>query len=333
MVRARMFALLLAAGACGNSPGEGVDAGPPDGAPLPSYRVDFPAVTVPAGFENTQCVIVRLGNPEPLRVNRIHNLLSDGSHHFIVYTSNDTEEVATPFDCDPFTDTLNPEAGAPLMITQKHEEVLTLPAGVAFSLEANQMIRLEVHYINTNPDGAIELTASSTFIPIPEAEFENEADFLFIGNVDVFIPAMSTATLGPTFFPIPGNLDGVKYFGITGHTHQWGTDVRVAATDGPDGADTPVYDVEDWVWSEPETVYHDPPFEVPPDGGFRFTCEWNNLSDQSVGFGESATKEMCFFWAYYYPSVGPFVCFHTDELVPGGADFCCPGSPLCAFII
>ena len=38
---------------------------------------------------------------------------------------------------------------------------------------------------------------------------------------------------------------------------------------------------------------------------------------------------MCFFWAYYYPSKGAKVCFHTSQ--GGGIDQCCPGNPtLCA---
>jgi len=31
---------------------------------------------------------------------------------------------------------------------------------------------------------------------------------------------------------------------------------------------------------------------------------------------------MCFFWAYYYPSQGSHVCFHTNQF--GNVDVCCP---------
>ena len=94
-------------------------------------------------------------------------------------------------------------------------------------------------------------------------------------------------------------------------------------TDSKNGTDKPIYDVPDWSWSEPATVYQDPPFEVPSGGGFRFSCSWNNTSDKSVKFGESANDEMCFFWAYYYPSAGAKVCVHTDQVL-GGLDICCP---------
>ena len=113
--------------------------------------------------------------------------------------------------------------------------------------------------------------------------------------------------------------------------HQYGTNVTVqtAANKGDPG--TPVYDVPGWVWSEPATVQANPPFTLPPNGGFNLTCSWNNTSGQPVGFGESANAEMCFFWAYYYPSKkGAKVCMHTEQF--GGMDACCPSaSPLCDY--
>lgn len=45
----------------------------------------------------------------------------------------------------------------------------------------------------------------------------------------------------------------------------------------------------------------DPHVRVPEAGGFMLQCSWNNTTDSSVSFGESALAEMCFFWAYYYP--------------------------------
>ena len=43
---------------------------------------------------------------------------------------------------------------------------------------------------------------------------------------------------------------------------------------------------------------------------------------------------MCFFWAYYYPSQGARVCFHTSRIQAstGGRDICCPGDVYCNLI-
>jgi hypothetical protein len=130
---------------------------------------------------------------------------------------------------------------------------------------------------------------------------------------------------------MPPEFAGTQFFGMTGHQHQWGTDVFVAVAESEQGPDTPVYDLPDFNWDEPETVYYDPAFELPAGGGFRFTCEWNNMSARTVGFGENVDDEMCFFWAYYYPSRGAKVCFHTDQ-TGSPINICCPDHPLCAIV-
>lgn len=292
------------------------------------YSVTFDAITVPPGEEHTQCVVKKLSNLTAAHIGQIHNVLGEGSHHLIVYRTADTVEQPTPQDCQPFSDLLKPEKGTPLMISQKADDLLTLPQGVAFTLQPEQFIRLEMHYINATA-APLQVQATSTFIALDDKDFQNEADFLFMGNPDIDIPAHSAFTLGPTYLPLPKELAGVNFFGFAGHTHQWGTNVKVATTTGKTGTDTPVYDVQGWSWSEPETVYKDPPIQVPANGGFRLTCDWQNDGNSQVGFGESATDEMCFFWTYYYPSKGAFVCAHTDQ-VAGGYDLCCPGNAFCS---
>lgn len=270
-----------------------------------SFSVKWGPTEVATG-ESTKCVVKRLGNTERLFVNQIHNELGATSHHFIVYRVDDTVERPVPFDCTPFVDTFN---DPPLIITQRADDLLTLPRGVAYALEPNQMVRLELHYINISPAPQMA-EATSTFRSIDEADVEDEADIMFMGDtrIDPPIGPMSERTLGPSFVKVPSRFHGVNYFAITGHEHQWGTNVYVETTTGEGVAGVPVYDVENFRWDEPETVAFDPPFNVPDGGGFNLTCSWNNLSNSSVGFGTSVNDEMCFFWAYYYPSQGPLVC-------------------------
>ena len=319
-------------GGTGTGTGTGTHAGGSGGGGVTpqSYSVEFGPITVMPGDESTQCVVVNLANPAAIHVGTIHNVLTQGSHHLIVYKVSDTVEQKTPFKCKPFTDLLHPEKGTALMITQKKDDTLTLPKGVAFGIGASQMIRLEMHYINPSST-PLQVSGTSTFVAMNEADFKDEAGFLFFGNPDISIPAHTAFSLGPTYIPLPGMLDGSKFFGFTGHEHQWGTKVTVSSASSKTSPGTPVYDVPGWTWNEPTTVYHDPPVVLPSGGGFQLTCDWKNQSASDVTFGESANNEMCFFWSYYYPSKGAFVCAHTDQ-VQGGYDLCCPGSPLCSMI-
>ena len=333
--RASVSALLglsLALVACGggdDTAGTSIDAGPDAvQGEVGTFTVHWGPKVIPAGREDTECVQVRLGNAGAIKVHEIHNTLGSSSHHFILYRTAATDEYTTPTPCQPFTDTLDPTKGAPLMITQRAEETLTLPDDVAFTLQPDQMLRLELHYINTGETDQ-EVTVTSELRTLATAT--QEADFLFIGTPDIDLAPHATATVGPTYIGMPAELQGVNVFALTGHTHQYGTDVDVATAHDRTDLGTVVYNPAPFSWSEPETVYHRPPFQIPE--GFRFTCKYNNTSGDRIQFGESANDEMCFFWAYYYPSQGAKVCAHTNQA--GGAngiDLCCPGNPLCSLL-
>ena len=321
-------ALALSLVACGS--GTTPPTSQPDLSVEPSQTrsITFGPVAVAPGVEKTQCITIRLGNTKAFHAGSIHNELGPASHHLIVYKVADTVENTTPTDCQPFTDTLDPAKGSPLMITQKADEVLALPAGVAYAIDENQMLRLEVHYVNASTS-SVMLTAKTTFIELPEEQFKQAAGFLFVGNPDITLPPHAISTLGPTMFKLPADLAGSSFFAITGHEHKLGTNVTVSTAAADGTAAESVYDVQNWKWSESPTVYAPTPFVAPTGGGFSFTCSWNNTTDQSVSFGESTENEMCFFWAYYYPDKGSRVCFHTNRLGGTGADLCCPGSELC----
>lgn len=325
-------------GGGGTDGGGGVDAGPGfDGGPGfdaggggggDSYTVTFGPVEVGPGVERTECVIKRLGNLDPVKIGRIVDLLGSSSHHMIVYRVNDETERPEPFSCSPFSDTLDPSVGSPLVVSQRAEDEIQLPEGVGFPFDANQMIRLEMHYINTTTE-TVTLESSATFHTIPESEYVHPADFLFIGTIDIEIPPRSTTTVGPRYFPLPGDYSEATFFAITGHEHRFGTGVKVwTATDESDPGAL-VYGPEPFLWDEPETVEGE--FTVPAGGGFKFECTWNNTSDGTVRFGESANQEMCFFWAYYYPGTGSKVCFQSNQAGTSLTD-CCPGGSLCSIL-
>lgn len=324
-----LVGLTLSLGACAGDDGE---IGWSDGGPDTTgevLTVTFGPHPVPAGVESTQCVEKKLGNLDPKWISRIHTRLEATSHHLIVYRLPGTEERPEPFPCDPFVDTLRPGSGAPLMVTQIKDETLELPEGVAFGLDPDQLIRLEMHYVNA---GDAESTVSATveFHVMPEDKFREKADFLFVGNPDIDLPP-GPSSLHTPWFPLPEDLADLKLFAITGHTHQWGTGVIVEALETMAGPARSIYDHPDYNWEEPPTDKLDPILLMPRGSGFRFTCSWNNLSGERVTFGEGVNDEMCFFWAYYYPSQGHKVCFHTDQA--GGLDICCPGHSLCDLIV
>jgi hypothetical protein len=300
------------------------------------YTLTWGPVSVPAGRESTQCVWMRLGNATEIKVHQMHNRLNDASHHLIVYKDDmDTTEQLTPTPCEPFTGALNTSGMiAPIAITQKADDMIFLPHRVAYTFAPNQMVKLEMHYLNSS-DTAQNVMATVDFYAAEAGTIDHEASILFTGSPDVSLMPGETKTLHQ-FFKVPDYLDlsKSKIFAITGHTHKLGTNVSVRVGPSKDGPMTEVYAPSPFKWDEPETkAYNGDPFSIPVGGGLDFECSWTNTTNQQVGFGESATDEMCFFWAYYYPSQGSKVCIHTEQY--GGANglnACCPGDSLCSLI-
>ncbi len=102
---------------------------------------------------------------------------------------------------------------------------------------------------------------------------------------------------------------GTKAFATTTHQHRLGTRFEVWAAEGPTADPTsaaPLADTKSW--AEPPLYPLDPPLAFDGINGLQFRCEWQNTTSMTVTFGESALREMCFLWVYYYPSHGFDVC-------------------------
>jgi hypothetical protein len=281
------------AGGAGGLGGAGGVA--PEQEPL---RASITVPQVAAEEEGTVCVQVRLDNAEPVNVVRLHNTLSMASHHFIVSKVTDpagTEEPLTP--CVPFRGAIR---GAPLTITQKHDDEIVLPPGVSYGLGAAQILNLELHYLNAT-DAPLDVVATTELYVAPADAELQEASVLLVGTGDIAIDPHTTDSSGVKFTALPQGMEGVRFFAITGHTHRFGTNVEVSSAASDGQAQALLYAPVPFLWDAPEMKQLEPAIEVPAGGGFSFECEWNNTSDAVIGFGESALAEMCFFWAYYYP--------------------------------
>lgn len=323
-------------GADSRSQGDGSDGSDDPDILIADYALTWGPVAVRPSQESTQCVWLRLSNEQEIKVHQMHNVLSSSSHHLIVYKDDmDTTEQRTPVPCQPFSGALNTTGKIfPMMITQKHDEKLTLPNAVAYTLAPHQMIKIEMHYLNPS-DVVEQVTATVTFSAAEPTAIRDEANILFIGTPDIRLEANKMTEIHRFFNPGSAGLDlaDAKFFAITGHTHQLGLSVNVGIAETPTSAVTPVYAPAQFLWNEPETTVHRPEFQVDIAGGFDFTCRYFNNSGKTVTFGESANDEMCFFWAYYYPSQGSKVCIHTEQY--GGANginLCCPGDSLCGLV-
>lgn len=311
-----VLALLLASCAPSNPldlPADGgTDANPVSHGPG-NATVQIGPVALQPGVEKTVCVNQRLPIDDPLVINRIAVDLAPGSHHLIVYATDETQDHAEPINCSPFSHIL--AGDRPLTIVQKPHDELVFPPNVGLLLDAHQMIKLEAHYINASPQ-ALAGSATVRFDGLRNAA---GADFIpaamaFWGTSNFKIPAKSKGDTGVRF---ERGYTASYFFALTTHQHQLGTRMRIWHSPKPrDTSQMPLADNTNW--AEPPLYRVDPPIQFDGVSGLSYRCEWNNTTDMPVGFGESANDEMCFVWMYYFPSHGFEMCVDGTCVIKNG---------------
>jgi hypothetical protein len=291
-----------------------------------SYAIHLGPIQVAAGVENTECVVVRLGNSAAIHIGQIRNQLGPAAVQMILYTSTDTTEQTTPFACAPFSNVFTQTGVTPLTISENPDETLTFPTGVGVPLGANQMMRIELHYANLTESDPVTVEATSTLTTMPDAGFQSSASLLAVGGIDIAIPPLGSYALS-AFVPFPSTLGGAKIFAVTGEEHQWGTSAQLFSASSSSDPGTSIY--LDTSWNTPPLTPLQPALTAVAGAGLGLACNWVSNSNATVKYGAGATDEICLFVAYYYPSQGPTVCLQTAR--GGGAQtLCCPGASGCS---
>jgi Copper type II ascorbate-dependent monooxygenase, C-terminal domain len=208
-----------------------------------------------------------------------------------------------PVNCTPFAG-LALGTDIPIVFANKQSENWAFPTGIAVAIPANQMIKIEGHYINTTAND-LQGTGTVSFdtVPASSAPAFQAAGFDFFGTTNITIPPNSTFSTGPLFQP---GIAGTHLISITTHQHRLGTDAQVWAS--AQEGDTATQITNDTDWSNPSWRLIAPQFDFDGTNGLTYQCDWTNTTDQTVGFGESALDEMCFVGGYYYPSQGLNLC-------------------------
>lgn len=296
-----------AAGTSGTTSGTGGSAPFDAGAMVTSYQTGIGPTPLMPGVEQTVCITTRLGNTDGGYVRRFRADLSAGSHHMIVYTSTDTAESTTPTPCAPLSGILTGQH--PVFIAQQATATLVFPTDaddtpVGFEIAPNQMLKIELHMINTSAS-PLDVKGAAYLDTVPLSTKVTPSDLAFWGTKKINIPANGSYDTGVKF---QAALPGTKSFAVTTHQHHLGTEMQVWYSTGPTDTANRVADGKDW--NNPPLVMLDPPLDFPSDGskGLAYDCAWVNTTATPVKFGESFNDEMCFLWHYYYPSQGFQVC-------------------------
>lgn len=280
-----------------------------DGGQTHRHQVSI-SVELQPGQEVTRCTVLRLRNTGPEFIRRVYANLGDASHHLIFYKATTRTEQTTPQDCNGFSGIRNiDDLDTPLLIAQQHETTLEMPANVGLPIDADEYVRLEFHAVNLGRTATMA-TANVVVDTVDQSVPLAHANLMFWGNTRITIPAMSTHVVD--FFHTP--LPNVRIFGLTSHTHQFGTRTSIHVATGtrtmtPGSPSVLWSDVVDGEllhenrnWSDPPLTLFAPARTLATGQGLHLRCEYRNTTNRPVTYGESVDNEMCFLWAYYYPA-------------------------------
>jgi hypothetical protein len=277
----------------------------PDGA----YQVVSEPYEVPPHTEVSLCGIVRLdpGDGNDLAwVNAMESMSSEGTHHMNViigqfsfldaFVGEGASETALgmPLGTFPCDDVM--EAGFPVFPSQRTNQRITFPAGVAAPLPLPLVAVFNHHYVNAT-DKPLTINAALNLETIPADEVEHVAELRFDDIRDLEVPPATRQTVTRTCLMD----EETNVALVSTHTHEWATCATMNRFDGEQVEDEPFF--VNTNWDQPPILHFEPgSFTVPAGEGIHWACHYENATDQTLVNDGTAAGEMCVFAAVTWPA-------------------------------
>jgi hypothetical protein len=294
LIHAVPWLALLALSCAGTDDGAKGNSLPAD---TKEYVFAMDPVDVPVGAELYKCQDFPNPFGKDIAILETESVISAGSHHMFAFRiPASTAMLAADGSKGPVFDC--PMGGLEFHpyfhLTQVAHDVTSYPPGVGRSLAATDVIRLNMHYLNTT-DSAEQSNAEVTVRYTDASAVEQLAAEIFIYGGSLQVPVGQSTQMFSYTLPMD-----LKLLQVTGHMHQRGTHYEAWA--GGDGsADRPIYSAGDWDSATSESFK--PGFEMKAGDTLNYACTFQNDTGNMLSAGESAlTNEMCNFFGVYYPS-------------------------------
>lgn len=286
--------LLVACSSADTGGGGGAGGSPaPGGFQAPAadkgFQLGFKTKVAP-GKEVHVCREVVLPGDGALEIGKLEHEYGAGAHHLLAYRSSTPADKvsADVFDCGDIP-------GPLFYSTQSAAESTAFPAGVGVKFTKGEVVRLELHYLNTtSAETEPEVKLNLWFA---ESQLTTEAGSFFMYDRDIAVPAHGAATTR-MHCEIPSD---ISIMSILPHVHSRGTAQRIYLSGK--GLDAPKLILSSKGYSDLETrSFKDAPIEVKAGQALDFECDYQNDGDLGVVEGPSKTEnEMCMILGDYYP--------------------------------
>ena len=301
--------LALASTGCGDSADPVL---PPGGdtllePPMPGEGIQYTMTTkVQPGEEVEHCKFVKAPE-EGMHVWRSTSRFSEGSHHFLLYTTPYTElptekddgsaipwidGVEGVFDCsDGAFNGWTIDGGiAGSQNPLGNDDLAGFPPGVARTVNPGVYLLMNSHYINTTSE-VLEPDVAVNLYTRPASEVDTEGGGFFFYNIFIKAPAQGK---GRARMRCEIHND-ITVLNVSSHMHKRGVNFRSV-----DDSGFTFFETDKW-----ENVPIDEfegGLEVKAGTVIDYWCDYDNASDEDVYQGPRTTDEMCMFTGDFYPA-------------------------------
>jgi hypothetical protein len=217
--------------------------------------------------------------------------MTTGSHHMLLlFQDNATNGALTP--CNGLTFGPMPYG------SQRPDDQIQYPQGIAALVKSTQGFNLVVHYLNAT---ATDIAATHVTVTLQKATagtVQQHAGVFFFDNISALtpgigggIPPMTTKTISASYT----TTSDMNIIYAVSHMHQ--KSLNLTATYG----DTMLYTSDSWDQAQVEA--YTPAVLLPTGTTITWACTIDNDTATTLTFGESAlTNEMCIFNGQYWPA-------------------------------
>ncbi|MBL8953499.1 MAG: hypothetical protein JNK82_22175 [Myxococcaceae bacterium] len=181
-----------------------------------------------------------------------------------------------------------------------------LPPNSGLHISAGSKIVVQIHYnLNALSRGEVSpFDQTRVAIDVDTSGTLKLARIIPMFNDDLDIPAFEKKSVQTAQFPIGLIYSGARIYGLSGHMHQLGTDVKLEQVK-KDGTSKCMVDINDWDFNWQRTYELQRPMTLEVEDSLRITCTYDNSQENQayiggvqatprrVRWGESSFDEMC----------------------------------------
>jgi hypothetical protein len=280
---------VAAAGGGGTSAAAGAGSAAPALEDPNTVTIKMDPFEVPAHGEVFMCQ--DFDNPfggMDVAVGRSESTMTRGSHHLHVYYGTD----APPAPAAPCS---NPNEFRPMIhLATVPDQITAYPAGTAAKLKGSLGLRFQSHYVNTS-DQPLNASVVVKLTKVDPASITRWVAQLHFNRTALSIQpgAMQSVTTSCT---IPNNFGPIGLLFAISHMHKQGVHFVASTSSGVSLLDTTE-------WDEAPPVDYAEPVMLNPGDAIRWTCTYQNPTQQTITYGDSALKnEMCIYIARFFSS-------------------------------